>query len=74
MYMLFEVLHKEAITVKLQVELLGHKKLQHYQRKMIRDIQGKIFDLWEQFNQQDITTDLLRQTSIIYTPVLQKKW
>ena len=60
MYLLFVVLHEEAITVKLQVQLLCHKKLQHHQKKKDRDIQGKIFDLWEQFNKHDITTtDLL---------------
>lgn len=74
MYLLFEVLHEEAITVKLQVQLLCHKKLQRHQRKKYREIQGKIFDLWEQFNKHDITTtDLLRQTSRIYAPVMQKK-
>jgi hypothetical protein len=47
LYMLISLLHEESITINRQIALLSNKKLQRIQRKKYRDLQAKIFALWE---------------------------
>ena len=48
-YLLIELLHQEARLTSLQVRLVSEKKLKRIQRKQYRTMQGKIFNLWSEY-------------------------
>ena len=50
LYLLISLLHREARRTSLQIRLVSEKKLRRIQMKKFRDLQTKIFDLWEEFN------------------------
>jgi hypothetical protein len=55
--------------VSLQAKLLSGDRLRRYQRETYRNLQEKIFDLWDLFNGHKITTKkLLQKVSKIYAP------
>ncbi|XP_068231288.1 uncharacterized protein [Palaemon carinicauda] len=47
-YLLVSLLHKEAKLTSVYIRLVSEKKLRRIQRKKYRDLQGKIFTLWEE--------------------------
>ena len=70
-YRLINLLHDEASLVDLQVRLLDERKLKRYQRKTYKNVQRKVFFIWEQYeNGEMVTTELLRECAGLYTPCL----
>lgn len=49
MYLLINLLHREARLTSLQIRLVSDKKLERSQRKKYRNLQARIFNLWEEF-------------------------
>lgn len=59
LYVLIPILHREAEHVNIQVRLVKDGKLARYQRRAYRTQQGKIFSLWQKYEEHDITTQQL---------------
>ena len=70
-YILVQHLHKEAKLCALQIiRLVSDGKLMRIQRQTYRRLQGKIFELWDQYASKDKTAELLlRACSQLYGPV-----
>lgn len=49
LYMLIELLHQEARLTSLQIRLVSERKLRRIQRKVYRNVQAKIFALWDDY-------------------------
>ena len=49
MYLLIKFLHKEATLTALQIRLVSEKKLKRIQRRKYRELQAKLFELWDQY-------------------------
>ena len=47
LYMLVDLLHKEARLVSLQIRLVSERKLKRMQRATYRQMQNRLFDMWE---------------------------
>ena len=70
-YILVEHLHKEAKLCALQIRLVSDGKLMRIKRQTYSRLQGKIFELWDQYASKDKTAEqLLRACSQLYGPVL----
>ena len=54
-YLLCRLLHRESLLLPLQVKLVCEGKLKRYQRKQSSYIQGRIFSLWDQYAQHQIS-------------------
>jgi hypothetical protein len=68
MYVLINLLHEESNAISRQIALLSNNKLKKLQKKKYKNIQAKIFELWEQFNAGQITPKkLISKCSKIYT-------
>ena len=50
LYLLITLLHREARLTSLQIRLVSERKLRRIQRKKYRDLQMRIFQLWDEFN------------------------
>ena len=48
-YVLIQLLHKEALTTVIEVWLISDKKLKCIQKKSFQQLQGQLFQLWEQY-------------------------
>ena len=51
LYLLIDLLHQEARLTALRIRLVSEKKLTRIQRKKYRSMQAKIFELWEDYQQ-----------------------
>ena len=70
-YMLITLLHNEAVWLTVQVNLLSANNLKTYQRKKYRQMQGKIFALWERYEEENITTcSFLSRAAHLYRPTV----
>ena len=49
LYILIQVLHREATLVSIQIRLVSDKKLKRHQRSSYRTMQRRLFDLWSQY-------------------------
>ena len=49
LYMLINLLHKEACLVALQIRLVSEQKLTKLQKKKYRSVQAKILSYWEHY-------------------------
>ena len=49
LYILIQVLHREATLVSMQIRLVSDKKLKRHQRSSYRTMQRRLFDLWSQY-------------------------
>ena len=59
-YLLIELLYHEARLTSITVKLVPEKKLKRMQRKKYRQLQKKLFDGWEQYqNGQKTAAQLL---------------
>ena len=68
-YVLVQLLYRESQHVKLQVRLVKDGKLARYQRRVYRQLQGRLFSLWDKYERHDITTTHLLSTAArIYGP------
>lgn len=69
-YQLIELLHIESKITQLQVRLVSEGKLRRIQRKKYVKLQGKVFDLWEAYNDgKKATEQLLKACSYLNGPV-----
>ena len=70
LYLLINLLHNEACLTAIHNRLVSEKKLQRIQRKKIRNLQSRIFTLWEEFNNgQRNAKQLLKACSHFNRPV-----
>ncbi|KAM7440041.1 hypothetical protein ABFA07_010681 [Porites harrisoni] len=53
MYLLIKFLHKEATLTALQIRLVSEKKLKRIQRRKYRELQAKLFELWDQYKAKE---------------------
>ena len=49
LYILIQVLHREAALVSMQIRLVSDKKLKRHQHSTYRTLQRRLFDLWSEF-------------------------
>ena len=69
-YLLVKLLHREAKLTSLHIRLVSERKLKRIQRKMYRQLQTKIFGLWEEYrNGERSAKRLLKAISYLYGPV-----
>ena len=69
LYLLIDLLHQEARLTAPRIRLVSEKKLTRMQRKMYRSMQAKIFELWEDYQQNRRRAEqLLRQCAHLNGP------
>ena len=69
MYLLIDLLYKEAKLTSLNVHMVSEKKLRRVQRRRYRQIQAKVFSLWGQYEEGDKTArQLLKACSLLVGP------
>ena len=69
LYLLIALLHEESRLTNLQIRLVSERKLCRIQRKTYRQLQSKIFSLWDQYeNGEKTIKQLLRACSEMYGP------
>lgn len=69
LYMLIMLLHEESRLTSLQIRLVSERKLCRVQRKTYRQLQAKIFNLWDRYeNGEQSVKQLLRACSRLYGP------
>ena len=61
LYLLIDLLHQEARLTAPRIRLVSEKKLTRIQRKMYRSMQAKIFELWEDYQQNRRSAEQLLQ-------------
>ena len=70
-YMLTDLLHKEASLVALTIQLVSEGKVRRIQRKKYRQLQGRIFKLWDEFNNDIISArQLVKACAYLNKPVM----
>ena len=63
-YKLIELLHREAKIVAIQIILVSNQKLTRIQRRANRQLQSKVFGLWEKYeNGERTAAHLLKSMS-----------
>ena len=71
-YLLIILLHKESQLINIQAKLLSDAKLKRYQRKKYKQLQSRIFNLWDSYKAGKKTTDnLLSACAALYGPVVK---
>ena len=71
LYMFVALLHKEARLVSLQICLVSECKLKRMQRSTYREVQRRLFELWEAFNKKEKSLrQLLKGCANINRPVM----
>ena len=68
MYLLIKFLHKEATLTALQIRLVSEKKLKRIQRRKYRELQAKLFELWDQYEAKERSAKSLLKA--LYAPTL----
>ncbi|XP_015779790.1 PREDICTED: uncharacterized protein LOC107357664 [Acropora digitifera] len=69
MFLLIDLLHKEARLTSLSVRMVSENKLRRVQRRRYRQIQAKVLSLWGQYENGDKTPrQLLKACSLIVGP------
>ncbi|KAH3816141.1 hypothetical protein DPMN_117650 [Dreissena polymorpha] len=54
--MLVPLLRREAATVDLTIRLMSEHALASVHRRKYKDVHGKLFDTWDKYEDDDITT------------------
>ena len=68
-YLLVKFLYREARLTSLQMRLVSERKLKRIQRRQFRNLQTKIFNLWEEFrNGERSAKQLLSAISYLIAP------
>ena len=68
-YELIELLHREAKLVAIQIRLVSNQKLTRIQRRAYRQLQSKVFGLWEKYeNGERTAAQLLKSMSRLNGP------
>ena len=69
LYMLIQLLHEGSRLTTLQIRMVSEHKLCRLQRRTYRQLQAKIFSLWDQYENGDRKAkQLLRACSRLYGP------
>lgn len=69
LYSLIELLEREARLTAVTIRLVSDKKLKRVQRKVYRSLQGRLFDIWEQYdNRQKTAIQFLKTCSHLNGP------
>ena len=69
LYLLISFLHREARLTSFQIRLVSERKLRRIQWKKFRNLQTKIFALWDEFNSGDCSArKLLKACSHLNGP------
>ena len=58
---LVSVLYVEASDIGLYMKMVSEGKMQRYQRKKTRQMEGRIFSLWQQYCERNINATKLLQ-------------
>ena len=67
MYILIALLHKEARLLTTQLKMVTEGKLRRYQGKKTKELQHRIFALWDKCSEEEITVNqLLKKCGKIY--------
>ena len=53
LYLLRKFLHKETKLTALQIRLVSERKLKRSQRHKYRELQAKLFELWDQYEAKE---------------------
>ncbi|XP_068717492.1 uncharacterized protein [Montipora capricornis] len=53
LYLLIKFLHKEATLTALHIRLVSERKLKRIQRRKYRELQAKLFELWDQYEAKE---------------------
>ena len=61
LYHLVSVLYVEASDIGLYMKMVSEGKMQRYQRKKTRQMEGRIFSLWQQYCERNINATKLLQ-------------
>ncbi|KAK3108588.1 hypothetical protein FSP39_011475 [Pinctada imbricata] len=68
-YLLLQLLYDEADTIPLNLKMMKEGKLRRHQRKKTKQLEGKIFNAWDQYANNEISVSrLLKKCSAIYGP------
>ena len=71
-YLLVRRLYEEAQLLPIQRKLVSEGKVSRYQRTQVRSNQALLFNLWEQYTADSIsTTILLNQCGRVNGPVVE---
>ena len=71
LHLFVALLHKEARLVSLQIRLVSERKLKRMQRSTYREVQRRLFELWEAFNKKEKSLkQLLKGCAIINRPMM----
>lgn len=62
-YLLVELLFQEAKLTSLQIRLVSDKKLKRIQRKEYRNVQARLFEAWDKYQNGDISVERLLKTA-----------
>ena len=69
-YLLLLEIYKEATSIPLQARLLSEGKMQRIHRKGTTEMNGQLFNAWQEYNNGNTTTSqLLRACAELYGPV-----
>ena len=69
LYMLISLLHQESCLAALQIRLVSERKLHRIQRRSYRELQARIFTLWDEFESGEKSAkQLLKACSHLYGP------
>lgn len=70
-YLLVSLLYKQAHVVSLQIRVVSERKLKRIQRATYRQLQSRLFELWEAFNKKEKSLkQLLKGCANINKPVI----
>ena len=70
MYLLIQLLHREAKLTAIQIHLVSERKLRRIQRRKDRELQQRIFELWDQYEAGERSARrLLKASSYLNGPV-----
>ena len=70
MYLLIQLLYREAKLTAIQIHLVSERKLRRIQRRKYRELQQRIFELWDQYEAGERSARrLLKACSYLNGPV-----
>ena len=70
LYLLIQLLYREARLTAIQIRLVSEKKLRRIQRRKYRELQQRIFELWDQYEAGERSARrLLKACSYLNGPV-----
>jgi len=68
LYLLIQLLHKEAKLTALQIRLVSDRKLKRIRRRKYRELQTKVFDLWDEYEVNERSAKRLLKAYYLNVP------